>query len=132
MKGVVLSSERYEITVRAEFCASHALCLPDGSMEPLHGHNWPVEVCVGSTGLDQMQAVMDFHVLQDGLSEILKPWQNSHLNDLEPFSDGSINPTAERVAWWIGAEVAKRLPAGVNLLWVRVGEATGCSAVYRP
>jgi len=36
------------------------------------------------------------------------------------------------VAWWIGTEVAKALPKRARLVSVRVGEAPGCVATYRP
>ncbi|MEX2387255.1 MAG: 6-carboxytetrahydropterin synthase, partial [Phycisphaeraceae bacterium] len=112
--------------------ASHAIRLPDGSVEPLHGHNWPVTVTVARDELDAIETVMDFHDLQAIVDPLLTAFHNRHLNDLPPFADGKVNPTAERVAWWIGTQTAAQLPAGVRLTGVRVGEAPGCWAVYRP
>jgi len=122
----------YQITVESEFCASHALRLPDGSDEPLHGHNWRVAVTVGSADLDAMEAVMDFHDLERALAGVLGPWHNRHLNDAEPFSGGRVNPTAERVAGWIARRIAEALPAGVAVESVTVTEAPRCRATYRP
>src|SRR4051812_27370017 len=34
----------FEITTTRTFSAAHQLRLPDGSIEPLHGHNWRVKV----------------------------------------------------------------------------------------
>ena len=124
----------YEISVSRVFSASHAIRLYDGSLEPLHGHNWTVEVTVAAAQLDAIDVVMDFHLLESLVDRLLATVNNRHLNEVEPFSPapGGINPTAERVAWWIGTEVAKGLPAGARLVGVSVGEAPGCVATYRP
>ena len=34
----------FEITTTRHFSASHQLVLYDGTLEPLHGHNWQVRV----------------------------------------------------------------------------------------
>lgn len=120
----------YQITIEKVFAASHALRLPDGSYEPTHGHNWPVRVTVGSDQLDAMDCVMDFHELERIVDGILAPFQTAHLNDVPPFSQG-INPSAERVAEHVGQAVAAELPGHVKLIEASVGEAPGCTAVYR-
>ena len=131
----------FEITVEKTFAAAHAIYLPDGSLEPIHGHNWPVSVTVAAENLDAIETVMDFHILEKTLDGLLAQVHNRHLNEVPPFagkprhakSGGlAVNPTAERVAWWIGTEVAKSLPAGVRLIQASVGEAPGCTATYRP
>ena len=130
---------RYEVTVEAVFSAAHALRLPDGSLEPLHGHDWQVAVTVASDGLDAMDTVMDFHQLEASLQAVIGPWHNRCLNEVEPFGvelDGDldlvVNPSAERVAERIGLAVAADLPEAVHLASVSVGEAPGCTARYRP
>lgn len=122
----------YQITIETSFTASHALRLPDGSHEPTHTHDWPVAVTVQSERLDDMACVMDFHALQRLVADELAPWRDKHLNDVAPFARGAINPSAERVAEQIALAVAVRLGAGVRLAQVRVGEAAGCAATYRP
>ena len=122
----------YDITVHRVFAAAHAIRLYDGSREPLHGHNWTVDVTVAADGLDDIEVVMDFHALERSLDLVLGRADNRSLNDVEPFAGGRVNPTAERVAWWIGTEMAPGLPAGARLRSVRVGEAPGCTATYRP
>ena len=126
----------YEITIERIFCAAHALRLPDGSMEPLHGHNWQVMVTVEAKKLDRMQCVMDFHALQVKLDEALTTVDQGNLNERPPFGDREgrlkINPSAERVAGWIGNVLGNKLPRGVRLVKVRVTEAPGCHATYRP
>ena len=93
----------YEITVETTFAAAHAIRLPDGSLEPVHGHNWPVKVTVTADELDEIETVCDFHLLEKLVNDAVAPWQNGDLNQCEPFTDGNgglkINPTAERVAW---------------------------------
>ena len=46
------------------FSAAHQLRLYDGSLEPLHGHNWQVKVTVVAAKLDSIGVVMDFHELE--------------------------------------------------------------------
>ncbi|HAI10397.1 MAG TPA: 6-carboxytetrahydropterin synthase QueD [Phycisphaerales bacterium] len=126
----------YQIQIKKTFSASHAIYLPDGSLEPLHGHNWPVVVTVESKELDAIETVMDFHVLEGWINDLLATVHNRHLNEVAPFAgeDGklAVNPTAERVAWWIGTQIASRLPDHVQLVRVSVGEADGCTAIYLP
>jgi len=109
---------KFEITVRLEFSAAHQLRLYDQSLEPAHGHNWTVMVCVGSDELDAIGVVMDFHVLERKIKRIINPFDNRHLNEVPPFT--SLNPSAENVALHIGQSL--RLPARVKLLWVEAWE----------
>ncbi len=126
----------YEIQIERVFCATHALRLPDGSYETIHGHNWAVTVVVESQQLDAMETVMDFHELEPLLDALLGTVHNKNLNEVEPFADSTgelvVNPTAERVAWWLAEAIAPQLPDAVKLQSVGVGEAPGCTAVYRP
>ena len=116
------------ITTTRHFSAAHQLRLYDGSLEPLHGHNWRVKVTVSAPALDSIGVVMDFHELERMLDVILKPLHNSHLNETSEFS--AVNPSAENVAWHIGRSLA--LPAGVQLKSVEVWETDENSAVYQP
>jgi 6-pyruvoyltetrahydropterin/6-carboxytetrahydropterin synthase len=118
----------FEITTTRSFSAAHQLRLYDGSLEPLHGHNWRVKVTVESEELDSIGVVMDFHELERLLDAILSPLHNSHLNDTTPFA--AINPSAENVAGHIGRSLL--LPANVRLRCVEVWETGVNSAVYRP
>jgi 6-pyruvoyltetrahydropterin/6-carboxytetrahydropterin synthase len=119
---------RYEITSTRTFAASHQLRLYDGSLEPLHGHNWRLRVVVGGTKLDAIGVVMDFHELERLVNQIVDPMHNRHLNELPAFA--SANPSAENVAVHVGESL--NLPSGVNLLSVEVWETDENSAVYRP
>ncbi|MEM1445513.1 MAG: 6-carboxytetrahydropterin synthase [Planctomycetota bacterium] len=127
----------FAITVTTTFSAAHALKLPDGTFETIHGHDWKVDVTVAGDKLDAMETVMDFHVLQDALEAIVKPWRNQDLNRFAPFAGPSpalpkINPSAERVAEHVGQGITGTLPQGVTLESVAVKESPGCTALYRP
>jgi 6-pyruvoyltetrahydropterin/6-carboxytetrahydropterin synthase len=118
----------FEITTTHHFSAAHQLRLYDGSLEPLHGHNWVVRVTVGAEKLDAIGVVMDFHELERLVEAIVRPWHNRHLNDLEPFQ--KLNPSAENVSVVVGSGL--KLPMNVRLLCVEVTETPGCVAIYRP
>jgi len=129
----------YEITYETTFAAAHAIILPDGSLEQVHGHNWSLVVTVAADELDGIETVMDFHDLEKIVLGITANWHNQHLNDCAPFADAAqtdrhglaVSPTAERVAEHVGVTVAAALPANVRLVSAAVGESPGCTAVYR-
>jgi len=122
----------FQIVITREFSAAHALKLPNGEMEPLHGHNWPVDVTIEAADLDELETVMDFHILERDLDAILKQLNNRNVNDVGPFVDCKINPSAERIAQWIGQLLIPTLPKRTKLVSVRIGEAPGCKAVWLP
>ena len=117
----------FDITTTRDFSASHQLRFPDGSLEPLHGHNWRVSVTVASDELDALGCVMDFHELQRRVNAVVDPMHNAHLNDLPAFADR--NPSAENVAFHVGNSVD--VPAGVALVSVKVWETWDCCAAWR-
>ena len=119
----------FAIEVETVFTATHQLRLPDGALEPRHGHDWHVTVRVASAQLDALETVMDFHILQGLLRNIVGPLRQQHLNTLPPF-DAAVNPSAERVAEYIGRALARDIPAPARLAHVRVTEAPGCAALW--
>ena len=121
----------YAIEVCGEFCASHQLRLPGGRLEPLHGHNWRVKVQVGSPRLDDLETVMDFHVLEKALAGIVAGFNHGHLNDIPPFDKG-YNPSAERVAQRIAELLVPHIVSPARLIHVKVSEAGGCYALFLP
>lgn len=126
--SVELSIVPFEITSTHHFAAAHQLRLYDGSLEPLHGHNWKVLVTVSAQELDAIGVVMDFHELDRLLAQIISPMHNRHLNELPPFQ--SRNPSTENVALHIAESV--KLPANVKLVSVQVWETDQNSAIWRP
>jgi 6-pyruvoyltetrahydropterin/6-carboxytetrahydropterin synthase len=119
----------FGITTTRFFSAAHALRLYDGSLEPVHGHNWRVKVTVAAAKLDAIGVVMDFHELERLLDLVLAPLHNRHLNEVAPFA-AELNPSAENVALHVGRSL--RLPNGVTLECVEVWETDNNSALYRP
>ncbi len=118
----------FEIRTVRTFSAAHQLRLYDGSLEPLHGHNWRVAVTVSAAELDAIDVVMDFHELERLVDAITGPMHNRHLNDLPAFA--KLNPSAEGVALHIARSLA--LPGSVRLVKVRVWETSENSAVFLP
>lgn len=118
---------RFEISATMSFSASHQIRLYDGSIEPLHGHNWQVKVVVGSEQLDSISVVMDFHELERRMQKIFAGFEDHHLNQLPPFDQ--LNPSAENVGLYIGQSLV--LPARVTLLSVEVWETPANSALVR-
>jgi 6-pyruvoyltetrahydropterin/6-carboxytetrahydropterin synthase len=116
---------QFEISSTREFSAAHALKVYDGSMEPLHGHNWRVRVTVGAKKLDSIGVVMDFHELERLVDAIIGPWHNHNLNEAPSLK--KLNPSAENVAVVIGRGL--RLPYGVKLASVEVWETESNRAV---
>ena len=119
----------FEIATLRTFSAAHALRFPDGSVEPVHGHNWRVKVTVATAGLDAIGCVMDFHELERLVDALIQPLHNRHLNDLPPFAQ-ELNPSTENVAYHLGRSLV--LPPGVVLRSVEVWETDTNSALYRP
>jgi 6-pyruvoyltetrahydropterin/6-carboxytetrahydropterin synthase len=118
----------FEISTVRHFSASHQLRLYDGSLEPLHGHNWQVKVTVAAAKLDAIGVVMDFHELEHLVDAVIGPMHNRHLNQLSGFAE--MNPSAEGVALAVAAGM--RLPEKVWLMSVQVWETAENSATYRP
>src|SRR3982750_827807 len=121
----------FEISTPRGFSAAHQLRLYDGSLEPLHGHNWRVRVTVAADQLDAIGVVMDFHELERLVDAVLAPLHNRHLNDVPPFKS-ELNPSAENVALHVARALSPKLPNGVGLARVEVWETDDNSAVYRP
>ncbi|HVS72885.1 MAG TPA: 6-carboxytetrahydropterin synthase [Phycisphaerae bacterium] len=121
------------------FSAAHALRLPTGGAEPLHGHDFHLTVRLAADTLDALETVLDFHLLESAVEKIIAPFRNANLNDLEPFRAG-INPSAERIAEHIAMQLQRVLPtldataAGrhLRLTEVRLTEAPNCLAIWTP
>lgn len=119
----------FSITHTRTFSAAHQLRLYDGSLEPLHGHNWRLTVTVGADRLDPIGVVMDFHELERLIGVIVNPLHNTHLNEVVPFIE-ELNPTAENVAYYVARSL--RLADGLKVTSVEVWETDENSAVYHP
>ncbi|MSR68978.1 MAG: 6-carboxytetrahydropterin synthase [Phycisphaerales bacterium] len=119
----------FELEVRRTFSAAHSVKIR-GEQEPLHGHDWQVDVVVRAADLDSEGMACDFHELERALDSVLRPFASRNLNETPPFD--ARNPTAEAVAQYIAQEMNLCLPARVAIQSVRVTEAPGCAARYVP
>lgn len=118
------------LTVRAEFCAAHALRHYKGKCEHLHGHNYGVEVSVeGSRLSEDTELLMDFGDLKAILKKILDELDHTLLNEKPPFD--RMNPSSENLARYIWQRMAPDLPGHVRLAGVTVAEKGIQSATYR-
>lgn len=119
----------FEIEVETTFSAAHALRFR-GSREPVHGHDFRVTVRIGGGELDADGLLFDFHEVERHLGEIVGPFRSQDLNATPPFD--RVNPSAEEIARHLATSLAARLPATAAVLSVRVTEAPGCAATFRP
>ncbi len=123
----------FELSIESEFCAAHAIILR-GEREPIHGHNWHVTVTLAGPTLDQDGLLCDFHAAEAALEAVIGPWKNADINTKAPFHQ--LNPSAENIARTIADQMRERLrtilPADARVAAVRVTEAPGCAATYRP
>lgn len=120
----------YEVTIGGWFSAAHQLRFLDGTLEPLHGHNWRVQVTYSGQQLDSAGVLIDFTRLKPVLDDILSRLHERHLNDCPAFRDR--DPSAENVAVHIAEQLGERFPTEVQLACVEVEEAPGCIARFRP
>lgn len=116
----------YTVSVTEPFNATHRVRLPNGDLEPLHGHDWQITATFQGKDLDANGMVIDFIVVQQALRDILGRWNHANLNDHADFAD--IPTTAENVARRVFELLAAR--GSDTLVRVCVVEAPGCVASY--
>jgi 6-pyruvoyltetrahydropterin/6-carboxytetrahydropterin synthase len=129
---MAVKSAAYEVIVQQEFSSAHALRHYHGKTEPLHGHNFRVEVVLRGKRLqNKVKYLVDFVELQRALQAIVKPMDHVNLNDYPPFDRE--NPSAENLAAYIGTQLAQRWKAaGVRIASVTVWETPFQAARYLP
>jgi 6-pyruvoyltetrahydropterin/6-carboxytetrahydropterin synthase len=120
----------FEVMIEGRFSAAHQLRLPDGGLEPLHGHDWNVRVVYQGPALDAMGVLVDFTVVKPRLDAVLATLHHANLNELAAFAER--NPSAEWVAVHIAEQLAGSAVAPVELALVEVEEEPGCWGRYRP
>jgi 6-pyruvoyltetrahydropterin/6-carboxytetrahydropterin synthase len=119
----------FEVAYETTFCATHVLTEGGRPLEPLHGHDWRVEVVAAGERLDGIGVVVDFEHLKRAVGEVTARFHYKDINAHPAFSGQS--PSAEAVARYFFQEVRKGMGAeGKHLRRVRVWEAPGCSAIY--
>jgi len=122
----------YEVVIHQEFSSAHGLRHYHGTTEPLHGHNFRVEVVLRGKRLqNKVKYLIDFVELQRVLQAIIKPMDHVNLNETPPFDRE--NPSAENLAEYIGKQLAGRLHApGVRIASITVWETPFQAARYLP
>lgn len=120
----------YELTVRSSFSAAHRIRLPNGELEPCHGHNWRVEVFVRAGRLDKCGLAVDFCDLRQRLDRITGFLDMTDLNDVAGLGDPG--PTTELIARHICERFAAGLADGLTVRAVRVWETEDRAAAYLP
>lgn len=120
----------FEVSVSGWFAAAHQLRFADGTLEPLHGHNWQVQATFAGAALDASGLLLDFVPLKRALDAALGELHDRNLNELDAFAER--NPSAENVALWLAQRLAPMTRAGAGLQSVSVEESPGCVARYRP
>jgi 6-pyruvoyltetrahydropterin/6-carboxytetrahydropterin synthase len=122
----------YEVIISTEFAAAHALRHYYGETEPLHGHNFKVELVVrGKVLQNKVKYLTDFVALQKALQAVVQPMDHTNLNELPYFQ--TENPSAENLAAYVAGEVARRWSEpGVRLHCVTVWETAATAARFYP
>ena len=122
----------FEVIIRDGFSSAHALRHYHGVTEPLHGHNFQVEVIVRGKRLqNKVKYLTDFIELKEALRDVLKPLDRVNLNEIQPFTNE--NPSAENLARHIAVEITGRWhESGATLASVTVWETPECAARYLP
>jgi len=118
----------FTISAERHFRASHQLILPDGSIEPVHYHDWVITASLSSERLNNMGVVMNFQELQAMIDKTVAGFDNKALESIGYFQQN--NPSAENVAKYIYEKLRIELPEGVKLRNIRVVEEPGCSAKF--
>ena len=119
----------FEVTVEARFSASHRVRLPNGELEPPHGHDWHARAGFFGAELDASGMLIDFVSAQQRLAEVVAQLHHTDLNAC-PAMKG-MNPTAEHVARVIFEQLACDSELATTLHSVTVTEAPGCRARYQ-
>ena len=108
---------------RFEFEAAHRLPNHPGKCRELHGHSYKLFVKVDRAVDETSGMAIDFSDLKTIVRDrVLSRLDHVDVNDLIE------NPTAERMAIWIWAELK---PALSGLQEIELQETSNCSVIYR-
>src|SRR5262245_5069415 len=119
----------FEAAYETTFCATHVLTKDGRPLEPVHGHDWRVEVVAGAGELDAIGVVVAFAHLKKAVTDVAARFHYKAINSHPDLA--AVHPAAEVMARYFFQEVRKGMgPEGRRLLRVRVWEAPGCSATY--
>ena len=119
----------FSVHVSTSFSAVHAVTIK-GVDETPHNHYWKVEVVIEGESLDKDGVLIDFLKVEEQLATIIAPLSESDLNSTDTL--GCKNPSAERVALYIGDAMAEQIRGNVRVQSVTITEAQNCKATYTP
>lgn len=124
----------YELCVRSQFSAAHAITFHGGKCENLHGHNFDVEIKVrGETLNPRTGMLVDFSILKKALAKVLEKLDHADLNELPEFAGKS--PSSENIASFIGGEMLAALSdiaPEATLHSVAISEKSTQTAIWFP
>ena len=86
----------FEVAYETTFCATHRLLDGGVPIEPLHGHDWRVEVVAAGETLSHIGVIIDFEVLKEVVAEVKARFHYKDINEHPDFAGESV--TAEIVA----------------------------------
>lgn len=119
----------FEVGIRDEFAAAHAIRDYNGPCERLHGHNYRVEVVVAGNETDARGIVVDFRDLKALVRAVTDELDHRLLNELPVFDNRS--PTSETIAQYIYGRLKEDLTRrGLRLRRVTVWETDRAWASY--
>jgi 6-pyruvoyltetrahydropterin/6-carboxytetrahydropterin synthase len=120
----------FELKVLAHFAAAHQLAMVAKKCENLHGHNWKIEVCLAGEELNEAGVLMDFGILKDHISEVIKKLDHTFLNELMHFAE-KFPPSSENISRYIADELQARITEpGVRVSKVTAWESEDACATY--
>jgi len=125
------SENMFLIRVKDDFCAAHFLKWTDGTSEPLHGHNWKVEVVVACPKLDGAGIGINYLFVYKHLHELLdNKLDHKNLNFIDGLKE--TNPTSELLAKWIFDKISITLKDKGKIKNVTVWETDSFGVTYEP
>src|SRR5947209_19767904 len=121
----------YRVSKQLWFCAAHQVRLSETQCEALHGHNYRVLVHAEAAQLDRTSYVLDFAALKKAAVEACSRFDHQNINEVAPFTEGGLNPTAEELARFLCEQLAKQFDdARVRISKVEVWETDNNRAEY--
>ena len=121
----------YRVSIERHFDAAHYLREYNGKCENLHGHRYKIVANLRTDTLDETGMAFDFTVLKRNVDEILKRFDHTCLNDIEPFT--TINPSSENIASVVYKELKPYIDGHTAIIEsIQVWESPDAWVTYSP
>lgn len=119
----------YSVIIKSSFKASHAVKMPDGTIEKPHWHDWKLASSFSRESLDELGFAIEFGHCQDIINSAIETLNNKNINELEIFTQNY--PTTELIAKFIFEQIATRLlGTGITLDHIELTEQPNCLVRY--